>query len=68
MQAVFGLGQGFASILPELQTAIASLGGEPTNNLQVTLQKDITLGSQTFPAGSLVNTGLKVERGGTFPL
>jgi len=68
LQAVFGFGQGIASILPELQTAIASLGGEPTNNLQVTLQKDITLGSQTLSAGSLVNTGLKVERGGTFPL
>ncbi|MEO1376951.1 MAG: di-heme oxidoredictase family protein [Cyanobacteria bacterium J06635_10] len=68
LQAVFGFGQGFASILPELQTAIANLGGEPTNNLQITLQKDITLGSRTFPSGTVVNTGLKMERGGTFPL
>ncbi|MGD1909461.1 MAG: hypothetical protein ACFB2X_00930 [Rivularia sp. (in: cyanobacteria)] len=68
LQAVFGFGQGFASILPQLQTAIANLGGEPTNNLQIILQKDITLGSQIFPSGTLVNTGLKVERGGTFPL
>lgn len=68
LQAVFGFGQGFASILPELQTAIASLGGEPTSNLQINLQKDITLGSRTFPAGTAVNTGLKVERGANFPL
>ncbi len=68
MQAVFGFGQGFASILPELQTAIASLGGEPTSNLQITLQKDTRLGSRTFPAGTAVNTGLKVERGANFPL
>ena len=68
LQAVFGFGQGFATIIPEIQAAIVNLGGEPTNNLQITLQKNITLGSRTFPVGTVLNTGLKVERGGNFPL
>ncbi len=68
LQSVFGFAQGFSTILPEIRTAIGQLGGEPTNNLQITLEKDITLGSRTFPAGTLINTGLKVDKGGTFPL
>jgi Di-haem oxidoreductase, putative peroxidase len=64
LQGVFGLGQGFAAIAPELTTAITNLQGQPTNNLQITLLKDITLGSRTFPTGTVVNTGLKVEKGG----
>ncbi|MDJ0732875.1 MAG: di-heme oxidoredictase family protein [Nostocaceae cyanobacterium] len=65
LQAVFGFAQGFEIISDELEVAIRNLGGEPTNNLQITLQKDITLGSRTFRTGTVINTGLKVERGGT---
>jgi hypothetical protein len=54
--------------LPEIRTAIAQLGGQPTTNLKITLQNDIVLGSRTFPVGTVLNTGLKVEKGGTFPL
>lgn len=68
LQGVFGFAQGFASIVPEITTAIAQLGGQPTTNLQITLQNNIVLGSRTFPAGTVLNTGLKVEKGGTFPL
>ncbi|TWH42331.1 hypothetical protein CAL7102_05975 [Dulcicalothrix desertica PCC 7102] len=68
LQGVFGFAQGFATIVPEITTAITQLGGQATKNLQITLQKDIVLGSRTFPAGTRLNTGLKVEKGGTFPL
>jgi Di-haem oxidoreductase, putative peroxidase len=68
LQGVFGFAQGFATIVPEIRTAIAQLSGQPTKNLQITLQKDIVLGSRTFPVGSVLNTGLKIEKGGTFPL
>ncbi|MEH2164225.1 MAG: di-heme oxidoredictase family protein [Nostoc sp.] len=68
LQGVFGFGYGIAKILPELQTAIVKLQGQPTTNLQLILEKDIALGSRTFPQGSVINTGLKVEKGGTFPV
>jgi hypothetical protein len=68
LQEVFGFAQGFDTIVPEIRTAIAQLGGQPTKNLQITLENDIVLGSRTFPAGTVLNTGLKVEKGGTFPL
>ncbi|WP_226889655.1 di-heme oxidoredictase family protein [Nostoc sp. MG11] len=68
LQGVFGFGTGVATILPELQTAIVKLQGQPTTNLQITLEKDITLGSRTVPQGTVINTGLKMEKGGTFPI
>ncbi|BAZ08721.1 hypothetical protein NIES4071_05260 [Calothrix sp. NIES-4071] len=68
LQGVFGFTQGFGTIVPEIRTAIAQLGGQPTKNLKITLQKDISLGSRTFPAGTVLNTGLKMEKGGIFPL
>lgn len=68
LQGVFGFGFGLATILPEIQTAIVKLQGQPTTNLQIILKKNITLGSRTFPQGSVINTGLKVEKGGTFPI
>ncbi len=48
--------------------AIASLGGKPTTNLQVPLDKDVTIGSRTFKAGTLLNTGLDVAAGLAIPL
>ena len=68
LQGVFGFGLGIATLLPELQTAIVKLQGKPTTNLQITLKKDIALGSRTFPKGTVVNTGLKIEKGATFPI
>jgi hypothetical protein len=68
LQRVFGFGQGITSILPELTIAITKLRGQATTNLQITLLKDIKLGSRTFPKGAVINTGLKVEKGGGFPL
>ncbi|HYX15099.1 MAG TPA: di-heme oxidoredictase family protein [Nostoc sp.] len=68
LQGVFGFGLGIARILPELQTAIVKLQGQPTTNLQIILEKNIALGSQTFPKGSVINTGLKMEKGGSFPV
>ncbi len=68
LQRVFGFAQGITRILPELTTAITNLQGQPTTNLQITLLNDITLGSRTFPKGSVINTGLKVEKGNSFPI
>jgi hypothetical protein len=68
LQRVFGFQQGVARILPEITTAITNLQGQPTTNLQITLLNDLTLGSRTFPKGTVVNTGLKIEKGGNFPI
>jgi len=65
---VFGLGTGLASIQPELDTAISQLHGQPTSNLRITLQKDLKLGSRTFPKGSEIDTGFDMERGANLPL
>ena len=68
LQGVFGFGQGLNLIFPEIQTAIQSLQGQPTSNLVIQLQKDVTLGSRTFPAGTLIPTGLDVPANSPFPL
>ncbi|WP_339385349.1 hypothetical protein [Aetokthonos hydrillicola] len=68
LQGVFGLGQGINLLSDEFTVAISKLQGQPTTNLQITLQKDITLGSRTFPKGTVINTGLKIEKGNTTPL
>lgn len=67
-QSIFGFQAGVSRILPELTTAILKLKGQPTGNLQITLQKDITLGSHPFPRGKVIPTGLDVERGKLFPV
>ncbi|MBU7584919.1 MAG: hypothetical protein KAF91_18770, partial [Nostoc sp. TH1S01] len=63
LQGIFGFGQGTSIIVDELTAAIGSLQGQPTNNLKITLQKDIPLGSQILRKGTVVNTGLKVAKG-----
>ncbi|YAF99376.1 MAG: hypothetical protein AB3A66_29500 (plasmid) [Nodularia sp. CChRGM 3473] len=68
LQGVFGFAQGLNLISNELSTALEALGDKPTTNLKITLQKNIILGSRTFLAGTAINTGLKVEKGGNFPL
>ncbi|MHC5772667.1 hypothetical protein [Nostoc sp.] len=64
LQGVFGLGQGSAILAEEYARAIYNLQGQPTNNLHITLLKDIPLGSRTFLKGTVINTGLKVDKGG----
>lgn len=66
-----GLGNSFnvfgrlADVLnPEFTQALQELGGQPTSNLQITLQNDLKVGSRTFGKGTVINTGIDVERGG----
>jgi len=68
LQGVFGFGTGLQTVFPELGAAIAGLGGEPTNNVVLQLQKEISLGGWTYPAGASVPTGLDVPRNGSFPI
>ena len=51
-----------------LTKAITSLGGKQTTNLQVSLDRDITVGDRAFKAGTLLNTGLDVAAGSLVPL
>lgn len=68
LQGVFGFGIGVAQIQPELEKAITKLQGEPTDNLRITLEKDLKLGSRIYPKGSVVNTGFDIEKGAILPL
>ncbi|KAM3102817.1 hypothetical protein ACKFKF_03625 [Phormidesmis sp. 146-12] len=68
LQRVLGFGQGITQVFPELTAAILKQGGQPTSNLKITLQKNITLGSQTFLKGTTVSTGLDIPRGGVLPI
>lgn len=68
LQRVFGFGLGVTRIAPELLTAIAQLQGKSTNNLPITLQKDLKIGSRTFPKGTAITTGLNVEKSSLLPI
>lgn len=68
LQSVMGFGRGFASILPEIGVSVLSLLGRPTDNLVITLQKDVRIGSRVLPRGTRVPTGLDVEAGALFPI
>jgi len=50
-----------------LTKAIAALGGKHTN-LQVPVDRDVTIADRTFKAGTLLNTGLDVSAGSLVPL
>ncbi|WP_448268423.1 hypothetical protein [Nostoc sp. DSM 114159] len=68
LQGVFGLGQGFNVLSNEIGAAIANLRGKSTTNLKITLQKDLTIGSRTFPKGTVIPTGFKVQQGQIVPI
>jgi hypothetical protein len=68
LQRVFGFAAGVSRILPELTLSISQLRGRSTDNLPITFQKDITLGSQTFTKGSVFGTGLDVQAGSLIPV
>lgn len=48
--------------------AIARLQGKATTNLQVSLDRDVTIGGRRFKAGTLLSTGLDVAAGSLVPL
>lgn len=48
--------------------ATMGLWGRGTTNLQIRLDKDVTIGDQTFPRGTRLNTGLDVPPGWLVPL
>jgi mono/diheme cytochrome c family protein len=54
--------------LVSMGKAIAALGGKPTTNLQIKLDQDAMVGGRTFPAGTVLNTGLDVPGGALIPL
>ena len=68
LQRVFGFGIGIVRVLPEVAVAILKLHGQPTTNLRITLLKDMTLGSHTYPRGTTLDTGLDIEKGALSPL
>jgi hypothetical protein len=68
LQRVFGFQLGFAKILPELALAIAAQRGRPTSNLNITLTRDIAVGSQVFRKGSRFPTGLDLAKGALLPI
>jgi len=68
LQRVFGFAPGVVRITPEVLKAIVDLHGKPTTNLRITLQKGLKLGSQVYPKGSVIDTGLDIERKALFPV
>jgi hypothetical protein len=54
----------FGPISPELNEAIKKLQGQPTTNLQIVLQKDLSLGSRVYAKGTVIKTGIDVKPGG----
>jgi cytochrome c5 len=48
--------------------ALIALRGRGTDNLQVRLSRDITVGGKTFERGTVLNTGMDVARGSFVPL
>lgn len=51
-----------------LTKSIVHLGGKPTTNLQIPLDKDVEIGGKLFKAGTLLNTGLDIPKGSLLPL
>ena len=60
--------EGVLSFIRDLAFASLLSGSEPTTNLRVRLFRDLIIGSQTFPAGSWMDTGLDIPRGGLIPV
>ncbi|QYO64198.1 hypothetical protein [Leptolyngbya sp. 7M] len=54
--------------LISVSKAILALKGQPTTNLQIVLDRDVTVGGRKFPAGTVLNTGLDVAAGSLIPL
>lgn len=54
--------------LGSITKAVLSLKGQPTTNLQVPIDEDISIGKRTFKAGTVLNTGIDVPGGSLLPL
>ncbi|WNZ48072.1 hypothetical protein Q2T42_09540 [Leptolyngbya boryana CZ1] len=54
--------------LASITKAIVKLAGQPTTNLQVAVDRDVTLGGREFKAGTLLNTGLDIPARSLLPL
>ncbi|MCU0534175.1 MAG: hypothetical protein MUD14_09805 [Hydrococcus sp. Prado102] len=54
--------------LGSITKAVLALKGKGTTNLQVPIDRDLTVGDRTFKAGTVLNTGLDVQKGSLFPL
>ncbi|MUG93113.1 hypothetical protein F7734_11960 [Scytonema sp. UIC 10036] len=54
--------------LVNLTKAILSLKGQPTTNLQVTMDRDMKVGERNFKKGDILNTGLDVPANSLVPL
>ncbi|KAF3891293.1 hypothetical protein DA73_0400034510 [Tolypothrix bouteillei VB521301] len=54
--------------LVNLTKAILSLKGQPTTNLQVTLDRDMKVGDRNFKKGDILNTGLDIPANSLIPL
>lgn len=54
--------------LISVSRAILALKGQATTNLQIPIDKDISIGGHQFKAGTKVNTGLDVAAGSLLPL
>ncbi|MFM2432713.1 MAG: hypothetical protein RLZZ511_3927 [Cyanobacteriota bacterium] len=68
LQRVLGFQLGLAQILPDMAVAIAAQQGRPTSNINITLSRDIAIGSQIFPKGTKFPTGFDLASGGAFPI
>lgn len=64
---VMGMIDGGLSVW-NVSRALIALHGAGTDNLQVTLAKDVRIGDRVYRKGALVATGLDVPRGGLLPL
>jgi hypothetical protein len=51
-----------------ITAAILKLAGKPTTNLQVAVDRDVTIGGREFKAGMILNTGLDVPARSLLPL
>ena len=54
--------------LPRLALAIATLGAGGTNDLKVSLDRDVTIGERVYRSGETISTGLDVPKGRWLPL
>lgn len=54
--------------LVTITKAILSLGGKHTTNLQIPVDRDVTIGGREFKAGTLLNTGLDIPARSLLPL
>lgn len=54
--------------LVTITQAIARLAGKHTSNLQIPINRDVTIGGREFKAGTLLNTGMDVPANSLLPL